>query len=264
MSHVGLILLTMAYAGTLEPERTPADADVLRSAEAAFRAGSDQRADGTKARALFEQAAKDLALLQERGYRNAGLSLQLGNARLLAGHLADAILAYNQGLDLAPNDRALLDALDYARQQVVFPGGKFARPPVDDLPPWLPRPGPTTLFLLALLAFTIGCLAIARQRMTRTSGWLLLAITSLLIAVALTMTLIAQQQALAKRTQLVVIAQDGVLLRRGDGLAFPPRYETTLPCGAETRLRRARGDWLQIELTGGEIGWVPRELTRME
>jgi hypothetical protein len=262
MSHVGLILLTLAF--TSPPERIPADADVLRSAEAAFRAGSEQRADGTKARALFEQAAKDLALLQERGYRSAGLSLQLGNARLLADDLAGAILAYNQGLDLAPNDHALLDALDYARQQVIFPSGKFARPPVDDLPPWLPRPGPTTLFVLVLTAFTLGCLAIARQRMTRTSGWLLLAITSLLIAVALTVILIAQQQANARRGPLVVIAEDNVILRRGDGEAFPPRTDTTLPRGAETRLRRERGGWLQIELSSGEIGWVPRKLTRME
>jgi hypothetical protein len=57
---------------------------------------------------------------------------------------------------------------------------------------------------------------------------------------------------------LVVIARDGVLLRRGNGVAFPPRYDTPVNRGVEGRLRFERGGWVQIELSGGEIGWVPR------
>jgi hypothetical protein len=57
---------------------------------------------------------------------------------------------------------------------------------------------------------------------------------------------------------VVVIAEDGVLLRRGDNLAFPPRYETPVNRGVEARLLFERDGWLQIELAGGEVGWVPR------
>jgi hypothetical protein len=56
----------------------------------------------------------------------------------------------------------------------------------------------------------------------------------------------------------VVIARDGVLLRRGNGVVFPPRYDTPVNRGVEGRLRFERGGWVQIELSGGEIGWVPR------
>jgi hypothetical protein len=56
----------------------------------------------------------------------------------------------------------------------------------------------------------------------------------------------------------VVIARDGVLLRRGSSRAFPPRYETRLKAGMEGRLLFERGGWLQVELSGGEVGWVPR------
>jgi hypothetical protein len=87
---------------------------------------------------------------------------------------------------------------------------------------------------------------------------------SLVVTLALVVILINQQHAAGRQGPLVVVAEDGVLLRRGDGLAYPPRYDTPLPRGAEARLRRERGTWLQIELSGGEIGWVPRELTRME
>ena len=51
------------------------------------------------------------------------------------------------------------------------------------------------------------------------------------------------------------------LLRAGNGLSYPPRYETPLNRGVEARLLFARGAWLQIELSGGEIGWVPAAYT---
>ena len=57
---------------------------------------------------------------------------------------------------------------------------------------------------------------------------------------------------------LVVIADDGVLLRKGNGLTYPPRYDTPVNRGVEARLLFDRGEWLQIELAGGEVGWVPR------
>jgi hypothetical protein len=56
-----------------------------------------------------------------------------------------------------------------------------------------------------------------------------------------------------------VISDDGVLLRAGNGLSYPARSETPLNRGVEARLLYVRGDWLQIELGSGELGWVPRE-----
>jgi hypothetical protein len=195
---------------------------------------------------------------------SAAFYLQLGNARLLADDLGGAILAYHQGLALSPGDRALRDALDHARSQVAYPAGGFARPPVDDLPPWLPRPGPTTLLLFTLAAFTFAGVALTRSHMVVSRRWFVLGMLALLLALVGVGLLVVRERALANTGPLVVIGADDVLLRRGDGLAFPPRYATPLPRGTEARLRRERGDWLQIELTGGEIGWVPRELVRAE
>jgi hypothetical protein len=62
----------------------------------------------------------------------------------------------------------------------------------------------------------------------------------------------------------VVIADDGVLVRRGNGLAYPPRYETPVNRGVEARLLFARGDWLKIELASGDSGWVPRRYTLLD
>jgi uncharacterized protein YgiM (DUF1202 family) len=58
---------------------------------------------------------------------------------------------------------------------------------------------------------------------------------------------------------LVIVATDGLLLRKGDGLAFPARYDTVVNRGVEASLLFERAEWVQIELSGGEVGWVPSD-----
>jgi hypothetical protein len=59
---------------------------------------------------------------------------------------------------------------------------------------------------------------------------------------------------------MVVIARDGVPLVRGNGESYPPHAEVpVLNAGIETRRIYQRGDWLQIQLPGGEIGWVNKD-----
>jgi hypothetical protein len=79
----------------------------------------------------------------------------------------------------------------------------------------------------------------------------------LLLACATGVTaLLVRQERWRQDRPIVVIAADGVLLRRGDGSLFPPRYDTPLNRGVEAELLFRRGGWLQIELSGGEVGWV--------
>ena len=54
----------------------------------------------------------------------------------------------------------------------------------------------------------------------------------------------------------MVIADDGVLLRKGNGLSYPRRFETPVNRGVEARLLVERGSWVKVRLAGGESGWV--------
>jgi hypothetical protein len=97
--------------------------------------------------------------------------------------------------------------------------------------------------------------------MTRQVWWLALACCALVAAALLTGGIAIE--AMADRSDgqhaLVVIAgADGVKLRKGNGQSYPA-YDYALRPGVEARLRfdDQRG-WLQIELAGGEVGWVHR------
>ena len=170
-----------------------------------------------------------------------------------------AILSYRRGLRMAPTDPGLQAGLAEARRRVVYAGaGGFGRPPADSRPPWLPRLGPEAVFADLAACYVGGCLCAMRWLMTRRGGLLISAVVALFAAVALAAVATATVQSNREKREhpLVVVAEDGVLLRKGDGMAYPPRYETALNKGVEARRLYERGDWSQIELAGGEIGWV--------
>jgi hypothetical protein len=69
----------------------------------------------------------------------------------------------------------------------------------------------------------------------------------------------------AQQYPLVVIARDGVEFYRGNGESYPTHATVpTLNAGMETRRLYQRGNWLHIQLPGGEIGWVNRDAVYVE
>src|SRR5262249_55251219 len=104
-----------------------------------------------------------------------------------------------------------------------------------------------------------ACLALTRWWMTRKARLLLVGLAALSLVAMLAMGLVfLQSQDRQERLHpVVVIAQDGVVLRNGNGVNYPARYEgIPLNRGVEARLLFQRDNWLQIELAGGETGWV--------
>jgi hypothetical protein len=110
--------------------------------------------------------------------------------------------------------------------------------------------------ILIGICYGLAWVSFTRWLMTR-RGWLLAATgTASLLTI-----LLAVQAALTERVErhpLVIIAAENVPLHKGNGRAYPS-YPWPLPRGTEARFRFARGNWLQIELASGEVGWVPRD-----
>ena len=241
--------------------RLPLDEQVLEWAEDSFQQGINAR--GTPGESKFFQSAADhYDELRRRGFDNATLLRNQGNALLLAGDLPRAILAYRRGLRLNSNDRQIRINLAYAREQVAYSSAdSFARPPGGWWPPWLPRLTAGSSFWIFLVSYTLTWVGLAWSWTgpadnRRSLVWAGLA-GSIFFAACFAIQIHGDRA--DRQHPLVVIAEDKTSLLKGNNALYPRAYETPLNRGVEARLLQARGSWLQIELTGGQIGWVPRE-----
>jgi hypothetical protein len=256
-------ILTASAAPGTDPVIPPelSEPEIARLAEESFAEGVRVRHQADSARPHFRTAARYFDELRRRGASNPTLYRNLGNAQVLADDLPHGILSYHRGLRLSPQDPELRGCLEAARELVVYPANTpLGRPAVERRPPWLPRVRSEWLLGGAVVLYALAWVGLTRWLMTRRGRVLALGVAALLAAVALTglMIVSVRSESPDGDRPLVVIAEDGVLLRKGNGLSFPPRYETPLNRGVEARLLFERGDWLQVELGGGEVGWVPR------
>lgn len=254
MGCCSLLMVGALYAGHGSPPDA-AEAAVAARAEAAFAEGVRRRDDPALAAPSFRRAAAALEELRQNGAHNTALYRNLGNAYLLADDLPRAILAYRRGLRLAPGDGELLAGLQAARNRVEFAeGSTLGRPPpIDPLQAWR---GPW-LLVAALFLYCTACVCLTRWLMTRRAGPLasgLMALANAGLLLGLTVWVEAHRPV----GRLAVITDDGVLLRRGDALTYPPRYDTPVNRGVEGRLLTERGNWIQLEVADGAVGWVPR------
>jgi hypothetical protein len=101
-------------------------------------------------------------------------------------------------------------------------------------------------------------LAFIRWRMVREGPWLRIGAWCCIIALLPLAGFAWEEWQISydEREPLVVIAVDEIRLRKGNGLAYPPVVDIPLNRGVEARRLFQRGDWLQIELGSGELGWV--------
>lgn len=215
-------------------------------AETLFREAVARQRAGEKSREMFRAAITAYEQLRAAGASNAGLYRNLGSAYLLSGDLPRAVFMYRLGLRTEPNNVALRRALEAARER-VGQNGPLGFPPAERLSWFVP------LFAVTALAWLVTCVAFTRWRMSR-QGVPIVAVVALCVTLAGVIGLVCHPTNVER--PLAVVSADGVVLRKGDGELFPPRYETSLNRGVEAEVVYRKGDWLLLELSGGERGWV--------
>jgi hypothetical protein len=252
------VVLAMTVPASSLAQSARSDEAVLDEAIGEFERGKQAKDDVAASSKHFTRAADLFAELQQRGVRNPALYLNQGNAELLAGRLGQALLAYHRGLQLAPNDATMRDHRDYARTRVRF-ASAVGRQPTSAWPPWLPQPTMTFTAIVFFLCYGLTWIAFTRWRMTRERRPLLIgsALLALTMLAGIGAWYLREQEAREEREPFVVVAAaDGTALQRGNGESYPRLM--SLPQGLEARRLHERGDWLQIQLATGEIGWVRR------
>ncbi len=256
-SFVSLVMLSLVVS---QDGQSESDQQILDHAQAAFQLGAKLRGTPEESK-QFQLAVDHYEQLRRRGVQNPALFMNLGNAYLLADDIPEAILTYRRGLQLNPNNLEMRANLAYARDQVVYSSAdSFARPPESLWPSWLPRWTPGMSLGATFLFYVMSWIGLAHRWAFRPESrpWL----PGIGAAGALCFAVIFLFQMRAEKTEvehpLVVISADQTYLHKGNHSLYPRAYDTPHR-GVEARLLQIRGDWLQIELTGGQLGWVPRK-----
>jgi hypothetical protein len=256
-----LLAGALCWCGSLAAGQPATENELLDSATRSFHEAVTLRGQPEEARSRFLAAAAAYAALEERGFRSAALARNAGNAYLLAGDLPHAVLEYHRGLRLQPLDRLLVAGLTHARSLVAYPASDaFARPVPDSPPVMLLRSSFRTCLASAIILYTFAWLSLTRWWTAGAGRALGLGLLASCLTAFFGLCLVFDWYKDGEESvhPLVVVADDGVLLRKGNGLSYPLRAETPLNRGVEARFSYERGGWLQIELASGEIGWVSK------
>lgn len=254
-----LLVVAMLPAGPAwsRDESTRHSAELSAAAESFAKAGA---VDGTQARQdAYRAAARAFESVIAAGHVNGALEYNTANAWFLAGDVGPAILHYRRALRLRPGDPEIEANLATARSRrmdriesasgdavldtVFFWHGRMSLP--------AKRRGGLVLYALGF-----ALLALVAWRRSSPRIVLIAGLGCLVIAAALLVSAGIESTDLVARQDAVVLA-DEMPLRKGDGYAYPPRYENPLHTGAEVRIVEERGGWVRVVLPNGNEGWLP-------
>ncbi|HEY3788157.1 MAG TPA: hypothetical protein VGL71_04840 [Urbifossiella sp.] len=251
------ILLTFTLLGFSDSPH--ADAEALANAERDFAAGVNARNDADAARKHFAEAAREFDSLWNLGHHNPALALNRTHAHRLAGNLPAAIAALHDGLAVARSDRNVQLELEDARSAVLYPHRDLETLCLPHPPGGIgTRMSPLEAFLAAGLLWLFACLGIARFAMTRVPAWLIAAAMAL-VSLAILGEFWRQDWRRQVNDNLHpwAIVKSETSLKSGNGESWPDRLKWKLPAGVEVRELNNRGGWVQVELAGGAVGWLP-------
>lgn len=236
--------------------------ELLAAADAAYREGLDARDDAARARPYFVRAAEGYESAWEVGTQTPAVARNRAQARLLAGELGACIRDYRRGLRAFPHDPDLWAGLAFARARVQYPlAGDLAEVTRPREAGSLFHRLPLSFVQMAWVAVGVagvGWLTLARAWVSARGGQALVGGAMVLTAAVgggwLWWEDGRRRAHWAEPTAVVAAPTD---VRTGNSEEYPKRLDARLPAGVELKVLRERGGWLQVELSGGLVGWVP-------
>lgn len=208
----------------------------------------------------FAGAASAYEAVLAAGYESATLRYNLGNARFKAGELGRAILEWERARALAPRDADVLANLELARSLTVDAIEPLPRFWLFEAVSWwvnlVPRTPLVVLVSLVWLLTGAGLVAriLARPERARRWGTRVTVVGATLVVVFGT-NLAVRELGIGRPERGVVLA-DRVAVSSApsddDDLVLFEIHE-----GTRVRIDRRAGEWAEIVLDDGKVGWVP-------
>ncbi len=226
--------------------------------EALFAEGNRLYQEGDFAGAIASYGA-----VAEGGFESAALYYNLGNAHFRLGEIAPTVLNYERALRLDPgNDdiRANLALVNQRLQDRIEPLPRFWLLSAFDR--WMGLiPGGVLEALVAACYLSLGA-AVVLIVLRRPEGWRgalrRFAYAAAVATVLLGATLLVRETGLADPEEAVVMTAEAQVLNAPSEDAGLTLF--TLHEGTKVRIDRRAGDWAEVVLEDGKVGWLPLEV----
>ena len=211
----------------------------------------------------FAAAAASYGAVVESGFESAEVYYNLGNAHFRLGETARAVLNYSRAARLDPaNDdiRANLALVNQRLQDRIEPLSRFWLLSVFDW--WMGLiPGGVLQALVAVCYLLLGA-TIVLIVIRRPSGWRApirrFAYCAAVATFLLGVTLLVRETGLGRAEEAVVMVGEARVLsapsEEGGLTVF------TLHEGTTVRIDRRAGEWAEIVLADGKVGWLPMQV----
>ena len=245
---VGVALTALLFAGMLRPPGTSAQGELFERGNRLY-----QQED-------FRGAIDAYQAVISAGWESAALHYNLGNAHFKAGELGRAILEWERALVLEPGDPDALANLELARALTVDAIEPLPRFWLFDAVAWwlglLPRALLRALVAFAWLALAagVGARILAPGEGAGRWGGRLATAAGVLVLV-LGVNLLVRELGIGQADRAVILA-DAVPVRSApadqDDLTLFELHE-----GTRVRIDQRAGEWAEIVLDDGKVGWVP-------
>jgi hypothetical protein len=209
-----------------------------------------------EALAAFRQAHDKFQAVVDAGIDNGKLYYNLGNTHLRLGELGAAIADYRRAERLRPNDQRLIANLRFARSLThdhIEPTGKhtFLRTVFFWHYSWPPQTRKTA----AMIGYALFWLFLMVKALFPRVRIGYPALVCLLLWMALGLSVSIDLPSGSGSVEGVLVAND-VVVRKGNGEGYDPKFRQPLHEGVEFKVIERRGGWLRIELADGNQGWV--------
>lgn len=280
-----VMVLVTARAGAAEMGRAEAEELFERGGEV-FREGlAKAKEDYPAAEALFLEAASVWrSVAAGRDVQNAQLEMNIGNASLLGGDVAGAVLAYRRALAVdgenegakaglmaarrAAGTQALSEGVSGTSGEVEDGGG--VRGTIRQVGHVLGEGGSQVARLLpsgVLMGVAVVCyvgvfvLLVVRSMSERRSvrrwsgrGAVVMGVVCVVSAMPVVLKEFSRERAVG------VVVQAGVVARNGPAELYDAAFNETLRAGLEVEIDEERGEWVKVKLADGRDAWVRREV----
>lgn len=204
---------------------------------------------------------KEIKIQKENGFESADLYYNLGNAYFRDNEVAKAILNYERAILLNPGDRDIRHNLEFARtrteDKIVGVDTFFLESWFDSIENLQSSNAWAKLSIILFVIFIIMICAFFFTRVLLVKKVAFYAGIILFILVIFTNIFsIGQKSEILNRNSAIIMAGSASIKSSPDNNS---KELFILHSGTKVRITKDDGDWLEIEIDNGNVGWISRD-----